>query len=346
MAQFEIAGDFFNPRSSKAQSGVLIANDQGMFVFTFDGHCQSGELKVTSIQGSENIFFACGSYFKAHNALPQEFLNHQRGRTTRYIAWLEKFNLKKAVVLALILVVFIVLFRVTISSVSYAVAMIVPDSWEQRLGQSTYETIRDYAFEQSQLPVTQKAEILTDSKIISDSIDDFQNVDIIFHTSELFGANALAFPGGPVVVTDDLVEMMDHDEILAIIAHEYAHIHERHSLQRIVEVAAASFIAFVVFGADESVIEEISTVLIQLWGLQQSRQLEQQADLLALDYLEDAGLNPASMVTAIEKFRRSDCDADHKDPSISDCDDGSWSWLSTHPSVSDRAGYLRDAINN
>jgi len=345
MTQFRITGEFFSPRCSRADTGVLISEDETLSFIPHDGQA-SGTLQIKSIQGTENIFFQCGSYFKAHSTLPQEFLICQSGRTKRFIAWLEKFNLTKAVVLIVILAAFVVLFRLTISSISYGVAMIIPAKWEQQLGLSVYESIRDYAFEQSELSKVQKEQIRTDSKRLSDSIEGFQTVDIYFHSSKIFGANALAFPGGPVVITDDLVMMMNRDEILAVVAHEYAHIHQRHSLQRIIEVAAASFLAFVVFGADESVIEEISAVLIQLWGLKQSRELEKKADLLALEFLHHAGEDPISLVTAIEKFSTTDCDVDQDDLHHLDCDDESWSWLSSHPSSAERSVYLRSEINN
>ena len=55
--------------------------------------------------------------------------------------------------------------------------------------------------------------------------------------SEFFGANAFAFPGGPIVVTDDLVKLLDNDYLtLAVIAHELAHIDQRHSLHQIMEI--------------------------------------------------------------------------------------------------------------
>ena len=84
-----------------------------------------------------------------------------------------------------------------------------------------------------------------------------------------------------------LVELLkDDDLILSVIAHEIAHIKERHSLQQIVEIAGLSSIAWMIFGLDESILEEIVFIGINIWGLKKSRDLEKDADIIALKLLE------------------------------------------------------------
>ena len=118
----------------------------------------------------------------------------------------------------------------------------------------------------------------------------FESPQIIFHDSVLIGANALAFSGGPIVITDDLVILLQRDElILSIVAHEFAHIQERHSLQEIIEVVGVGAIASVVLGSDDTLLEEASVVGINLWANKNSRGFEKQADLLAQQYLHKAG---------------------------------------------------------
>ena len=114
-----------------------------------------------------------------------------------------------------------------------------------------------------------------------------KNPEIKFNKSNILGPNALALPGGPIIITDDLVELLkDDDLILSVIAHELAHIKERHSLQQIVEIAGLSSIAWMIFGLDESILEEIVFIGINIWGLKKSRDLEKDADLMALKLLE------------------------------------------------------------
>ena len=157
--------------------------------------------------------------------------------------------------------------------------------------------------------------------------------------------NALALPGGPIIITDDLVELLkDDDLILSVIAHELAHIKERHSLQQIVEIAGLSSIAWMIFGLDESILEEIVFIGINIWGLKKSRDLEKDADLMALKLLEKTGMSKKSFIQAIERLTNHYCVATkiEKSVCINELKSG---WLSTHPSGAERLKYLKNNIN-
>ncbi len=53
-----------------------------------------------------------------------------------------------------------------------------------------------------------------------------------FRASPIIGANAFALPGGIVIVTDQLMQLAEHDdEILAVLAHEIGHVKHRHVLR-------------------------------------------------------------------------------------------------------------------
>ena len=168
-----------------------------------------------------------------------------------------------------------------------------------------------------------------------------KNSNIYFHKSNLFGANALAFPGGPIVVTDDLVKLLDQDDlILAVIAHEFAHIEQRHSLQQIMEVVGIAAIASVLFGSTDSLIEEASVVAVDLWANKKSRHFEKEADLVALDYLEAVNLKRTSFALAIQKLMQNLCNT-KTEKSFDNCLKNDKSgWFSTHPSGAERLKYL------
>ncbi|MYJ24693.1 MAG: M48 family metallopeptidase, partial [Holophagales bacterium] len=51
------------------------------------------------------------------------------------------------------------------------------------------------------------------------------DTELRFYSGRRLGANAFALPGGTVVVTDELVELAEHDEeIIAVLAHELGHV--------------------------------------------------------------------------------------------------------------------------
>ena len=69
---------------------------------------------------------------------------------------------------------------------------------------------------------------------------------------------------------------------------------------------------------------------------------EKEADLIALEYLENAGLNKNNFSLAIEKLTRYVCSS-NLTQSIQDClENNENSWLSTHPSGAARLKYLSE----
>jgi len=57
-------------------------------------------------------------------------------------------------------------------------------------------------------------------------------------------------------------------------------------------------IASTLFGVDEGFIEEASAVTVNLLALKRSRELEMEADLLALDMLDEAGFPKDNLLLA------------------------------------------------
>ena len=155
------------------------------------------------------------------------------------------------------------------------------------------------------------------------------------------GANALAFPGGPVVVTDELVLLLQQDDlILSVIAHEFAHIQERHSLQHIVEMIGIGAMTSVMLGANDTLLEEASVVALNIWSSKKSRDFEKQADLLGLQYLETANFDSSVFSLAIKKLTDELCHSKGFS-NWQECNDNSENrWFSSHPSQKERLKYL------
>nr|VFK19269.1 MAG: Peptidase family M48 [Candidatus Kentron sp. LPFa]VFK33664.1 MAG: Peptidase family M48 [Candidatus Kentron sp. LPFa] len=144
---------------------------------------------------------------------------------------------------------------------------------------------------------------------------------------------------------DDLVELLDEDEFLAIVAHEYSHIEDRHSLKQIIELIGVSVLAHILFGVDDSLIEEMTAVAIDVRGFRNSRDFEKKADLKAIGILKANDIDPANLVEVIGKLMEYGCketDAGSSRKCLSKAETG---WLSTHPGDEERFGYLSERID-
>ncbi|MBL8512278.1 MAG: M48 family metallopeptidase, partial [Betaproteobacteria bacterium] len=121
-------------------------------------------------------------------------------------------------------------------------------------------------------------------------------------------------PGGVIVVTDQLVEVMpSEEEVMAVLAHELGHVKERHSLRHLLQDSITALMGLAIFGDVSgltSVAVALPTVLINTGY---SRDFEREADQYAFALLRATGRSPrlfASALSALENARDGDPAAD------------------------------------
>jgi Zn-dependent protease with chaperone function len=60
-----------------------------------------------------------------------------------------------------------------------------------------------------------------------------------FRAGAIIGPNAIAFPGGIIVKTDEMVESAaEMEEVLARLAHEIGHVEHRHTMRNVLQNSA------------------------------------------------------------------------------------------------------------
>jgi Zn-dependent protease with chaperone function len=115
------------------------------------------------------------------------------------------------------------------------------------------------------------------------------------------GPNAFALPGGTLIVTDALVELLhDHDDTLVgVLAHELGHLRHRHGMRSLVQFALVGTVAALALGDFSTLLAGVPALLAQL---AYSRDAEREADAEAARVLRAAGLSPAVMVVLFERL--------------------------------------------
>ncbi|MBL4629963.1 MAG: M48 family metallopeptidase [Paraglaciecola sp.] len=128
-----------------------------------------------------------------------------------------------------------------------------------------------------------------------------------FRHSEEMGANAFALPDGTVVVTDELLSLIDNDVDLlrAILLHEIGHVEHKHSMRLIAETLATSLAVDYFFGDLGAMIEVFAGISNTIVQNQFSQKLEWEADNFAIQQLQTLGLEPESFALAMEKLAES-----------------------------------------
>jgi predicted Zn-dependent protease len=321
-----IKGEFFAPGSAVAEPAQYhwhkhtVTLDSGIKLI-----CRVDEIQ------QQQCFFTDGSSFIGAHALPDALLKSQQPIKQR-IAILEQATPKNILFLLTAFVVLLLIIRTSLTSATPFVVSLIPHSIEAKVGQLGYEQITTRYFLPSRLPVDKRLAIIAKYKTLLTQAELSHNPELFFHDAPDIGANAMAFPGGPIVVTDALVNALGEPELVAaVLAHEIAHVHQRHSLQQAVIATSSLAIASVIFGAEEGFSEELLAAIVTLYAFQHSQDFELASDQYAVELLTKAGLAPSAMHDSLTILLQ------QSSPSTVD------KWLSTHPDRTRRLAALVDS---
>lgn len=143
--------------------------------------------------------------------------------------------------------------------------------------------------------------------------------------------NAFALPGGFIVFNAGFIEQAESaDEIVGVLAHEAAHVTERHTVQSVAGDMSANILLSVLFLGSSHIMSGLLFAADGLHSLQYSRKHELDADRLGVEYLQKAGLTTDGMFAF---FSRKKEEGDPAEESLS--------YLSTHPMDGDRLKQIR-----
>lgn len=145
--------------------------------------------------------------------------------------------------------------------------------------------------------------------------------------------NAMAFPGGIVVITRGLYELLtSEDELAAVLAHEIAHVNRRHQWKVIQQqklvALAGNAVAKSDPGRTAEVVADLGTKLIAR-GLDKSAEFEADRDGVVI--AARAGYDSAALIAVMERLKTLKTGADTA------------LLFSTHPSPQDRIAALSEA---
>ena len=168
----------------------------------------------------------------------------------------------------------------------------------------------------------------------------------------VIGANAFALPSGTIVMTDQLVHLLNNDEqVLGVLAHELGHVKHKHGLKNLIQASVIGAAVAYWIGDFSAVIAGGTTALLQT---NYSRAYETEADDFGAAMMRANGQSGESLASALELL-----EAGHNASSVAKAaprktgtatggtdkkagNVGNWSdYISTHPNTAQRAERLR-----
>ncbi|MBW2302907.1 MAG: M48 family metalloprotease [Deltaproteobacteria bacterium] len=161
--------------------------------------------------------------------------------------------------------------------------------------------------------------------------------------------NAFAGPGGHIFIFSGLINILEVDELAAVICHEIGHVSARHISQRIEKnkmlgiATMASVLAAVLIGGKAGGAIITGSVAAGMQAqLHYSREDERQADQLAFKYMDASGFSPSAIIRVLKKLQKERWVGGEEIPP----------YLLTHPGASERiariesmlAGYSKGSV--
>ena len=184
----------------------------------------------------------------------------------------------------------------------------VPARLEAQLGERTLDGLDGLLLMPSALPASQQAAIAADfaarlarARERGESWPEYQ---LLFRAaSPSLGPNALALPGGQIVLTDALVHLLadQPDALAGVLAHELWHVRGRHGLRLTMQAGLASALGALMLGDFSGVLASAPALLR---SQAYSRELEQEADAAALQLLRGDGRDPRVMLVFFDRIER------------------------------------------
>lgn len=152
---------------------------------------------------------------------------------------------------------------------------------------------------------------------------------LAFRSMPKIGPNALAMPGGTIVVTDQLVKAFpEPDTIAGVLGHEMAHVAETHGLKQVYRSLGTYLLVALIAGDVGPILEDMLLEGGLLLSLAYSRDHEREADRIGMTLAARAGYDPAALALFFARISAGKPGA------------GS-SWLSTHPGAGERILEIR-----
>ena len=186
------------------------------------------------------------------------------------------------------------------------VMALLPLTLDQRVGDAAFEQLDKQYFKPSALPPARQQAIrdaLAQAVQAAYPAADRPAYRLYFRTDAQaeggIGANALALPGGHVVLTDAMANLFTEQPqvLVGVLAHELGHVRHRHGMRMLVQTGLLGALAGMVVGDFSSLLAGIPALLGQQ---AYSRDFEREADAEALRVLKANRIPPRVMLALFD----------------------------------------------
>ena len=284
-------------------------------------------------QTTRNIDFADGARLETddHTAVSDLERMVQKNRYSKIVDTLERRWPLVLASLAGLVAAVLVIIHVVIPVLADKASRVVPVSILDGASKQTLTMLDARFFNPSTLDSETAASLeATFNDLVADVGGAAYHYRLELRDSPIIGPNAFALPSGTIVLTDQLVALAKDDRaLIGVLAHELAHVEQRHGLRSLFQDAGVFLLISILVGDITSVTSMAATMPTLLIEAGYSREFEKEADFLAGEYMVRMGWGTAPFREILRAL----------DEEIGEVDIPSF--FLTHPGTDHRLEYLK-----
>jgi predicted Zn-dependent protease len=192
----------------------------------------------------------------------------------------QKRNLVALILLASFAAVTALVYFVLLPLAATAMARRVPVAYEEKLGAQAFAAMKQ------EFRINEAQSAYATAFFDALQVRSPYNIRIVVVKSDV--ANAFALPGGYIVIYDTLLaQMSSYPQLAALLAHEFVHIQNRHSLKSLFRQLGVSILFSALVGDAGAASSAVLSNMDRLKSLSYSRSLESEADADGLQLLAE-----------------------------------------------------------
>lgn len=333
----ELVGSLHDGRSSRADRARLRIYPDGTARVESEEGTASWPVRELEIPGrlgstARRIGLPDGRVFETHDNDLVDAVLVEHGRAQGN--WLHRIESRWLAVGAAVLVVLAaatIFVTRGVPAIAHGAAFAVEPELAAQIGSGTLAVL-DRAFESTELSEERRAALTSRFDEVLAQAPEGYDYELLFRGGGAIGANAFALPSGTVVITDELIELAEHDdEIVSVLAHEVGHVVHRHGLRQVIQSSLFAIAVVLITGDLSSTSGFVAAVPAALAEASFSREFEREADDYAVDYLRRAKIARSHFAALLERMGEEHGDSE-----------GAAEFLATHPSTRERVERLRE----
>lgn len=336
-----LKGRYYKDGSSQFEEAELMNVGEALYVLPA-GESQKAHVQLSRIEDRlgnvpRKIYFTGNNVFECHdNDAVDRFFQTDKSFFSRMTRAEGSLKFVAVATIATFVCLFGI-YRYGLPAMANLAASVTPPAVVESIDSSTRASVDRILFNESALSDERKAEL---TKIFEELVEISGQTNppmkLNFRDGGRLGANAIALPGGTIILTDQLEALADNDDQIAgVLAHEIGHVEHKHSLRQVYRALGLAFMIGVIGGDSGQIVEDVVANAALLDTFAYSRAFETESDIHSVEIMIKAGRDPMAFVDLLDKILKSvNIDPEKEETG----------WLSSHPGNKDRRASVQSYI--